>query len=219
MDGPAPVAGAGRSRSSALGTRPRRPDLQGALEDAVETLAAGVHDAGILEHRQQRGRPLHGAGGRGDDVGQHGLHVRLAAGGGLGCLGGIADDGQDGALHRASARHRRRPPNRGAGPSARCRPLARRRPSAPCGHAPDDLREDDAAVAARAAQRAAAEGVRDAVRGRAAPAAGARPRPGPRASWPACSSRCPRRGPGRRSARRPPRRGPRGWPRRPRRRG
>ncbi len=121
-------------------------------------MAARVHDPGILEHGQERRCALHGAGGSLDGLGQHGLHVGLAPCGRLGRIGGVTDDRQDRALDRCE---HRLVGHLGALAQAFRQLDAAGATLAVCtvGHAADDLREDDAAVAAGASESPLAEGI------------------------------------------------------------
>ena len=150
-----------------------------ARDDDRQRVAAGVDDAALAQHRQQLGAAPHGrlAGVERalEDVGDERVLDRRVA---LGAqprvahvrdLGGdarrhVAQDGEDRALgglaHRAvgalrGARHRGADEDRVdelAGPADEL-----------LGGAADELREDDAAVAARAEQRGAGDGLDDLV--------------------------------------------------------
>ena len=105
---------------------------------------------------------MHRAGSGLDDIGQHRFDVRLSAGCALGRVRSIPDDGQDGALHRCQ--------HRSVGDLGTLAQALRQVEAvgAPTtigtlGHTADDLRQDDAAVAASAGQRTSAERVSHAI--------------------------------------------------------
>ncbi len=139
--------------------------LEASLEQAVEPLSAGVHDARLAQDRQQRRRLRHGSLSARDGGGQHVFEVAIRLGNRHGRRRGLADHGEnrsfdglgDGLVSsgRALAQRVRKIESREVMLSAQA-----------LGHATEDLRGDDTRVAASAHQRPEADGLRDAVGGR-----------------------------------------------------
>ena len=137
---------------------------EGALEQAVEALSAGVDDARLFEDRQQVGCAGHGALGGRRGGPQDPLRVRAVGRGLAGADGRLPHDGQDRALDRPDDGGVGRLRAAGQGPrevaAVEARPSAHRG-----GHAPEDLAEDDAGVASRAHQGAEADRLGDGRQG------------------------------------------------------
>ncbi len=126
------------------------------FQEPVQPLPAGVDHAGLTQDRQQCRGASHGPVRRVDRGGKDGLQAGIRLGGLGGRFSRLPDDREDGAFH-----------GRGDGGIGRlaAAPQAMRQVPAGYGsafladlrHAPQDLREDDATVAARAHQRSEAD--------------------------------------------------------------
>ena len=71
-----------------------------AFEDRRQSLAAGVHHAGLFQYREEVGCPRQRGLGRQHGVPEHCREVGAVRGADLGRLGAFADDGQDGSFDR-----------------------------------------------------------------------------------------------------------------------
>ena len=135
---------------------------QGALEEPVEALSAGIDHAGLAQDGQQARRAGHGVLGRLDGRTEDGFDVRVALGRGHGRRGRLADHGQDRALDRLGDRAVGRPRALRQG-VRQVQPVEPRLSAERLGHAPEDLAGDDARVAAGAHQRPEADRRSDTV--------------------------------------------------------
>ena len=132
------------------------------FQNIEEALAARIDDAGSSQNRQQGWRFLYRFASRLEHVGHHKIEVLRYCRGAHRVVGGLPDNCQDRALHRLD--------NTLVGGFTACPQAGSQVTRADAGlvaetvrHAAQDLREDDAGVAAGAHQRTLCHGLRHAT--------------------------------------------------------